>query len=184
MAMLANDNWYVSRDDFLTSERLAETRHEWVDGVVYNMAGASRRHIDVVGGLIERLRPIARALGCFVGSNDLMVETADACYYPDVIVTCEPSDDDYVERRPCFIVEVLSPSTKRQDRHEKRDAYCALDSMRDYWIVDTDRYMIEVWHRHDDGPWNGRHFSGDEPLPPTCLGPSPTITDIVGLPPS
>lgn len=41
-------------------------------------------------------------------------------------------------------VEVLSPSTQRQDRVTKRDFYLA-SGVREYWIVDTDARVIERW---------------------------------------
>ncbi len=80
----------------------------------------------------------ADALGCLIGVADLLVATSDAYYFPDVVVSCQPDDDARIEHNPCFVAEVLSPSTKRVDQHEKRHAYCALPSLRDYWIVDPD----------------------------------------------
>jgi Uma2 family endonuclease len=73
---------YVTRGDYLAAERVASTKSEWVDGVVYAMAGASKRHVGTVSRMIGILEPLAREHECFVGSNDLMVQTELANYYP------------------------------------------------------------------------------------------------------
>lgn len=179
VARRAEDLFYVSREDYLAGERVAQIKSEWVDGQVYAMAGASKRHVAAVSRMIELLAGPARALGCFVGASDLLVQTANANYYPDVVASCEPSDDPYVEHRPCFVAEVLSPSTNRIDRTEKRNAYLALDSMRTYWIVDADNKVIEAWVRDGDG-WRGSHHTAGEPLEVACLGVALRVVDVVG----
>ena len=179
MKRSADDPWYVSRQDYLDGERSAPTKSEWVDGVVYAMAGASKRHVTVVSRLMELLAGVGRKKGCLVGSNDLLVATATANYYPDIVGTCRPSDDPYVEHDPCFIVEVLSPSTTRVDRVEKRDAFLALASMETYWIVDPESKVVEAWERTADG-WTGLHHSAAEPMTVACLGATVRVVDIVG----
>jgi Uma2 family endonuclease len=181
MAMRAQDLWEMSPEEFLAGERVAETKSEWVGGVVYNMAGASKKHINIVMNLVERLRPIARAHGCFLASSDLLVKTETAYYYPDLVISCDPSDDPYVETRPCFIVEVLSPSTKRVDNHEKRDAYCALETMQDYWIVQPELRVVEAYHRVEGG-WESSHFTANALLNVTCLDLQISVVDAVGTP--
>jgi Uma2 family endonuclease len=179
MARRAADFRYVSRQEYLDGERVAATKSEWVDGVVYAMAGASKRHVGVVSRLMELLAGAGRTKGCLVGSSDLLVETATANYYPDVVVSCHPSDDPYVEHNPRFIAEVLSPSTNRVDKIEKRDAYLALPSLETYWIVDPDANIIEVWERSDSG-WTGHHHTAAEAMTVACLGVTVRVVDIVG----
>jgi Uma2 family endonuclease len=79
-----------------------------------------------------------------------------------------------------FIAEVLSPSTKRVDKHEKRHACCALPSLRDYWIVDAEAKVIEVWGRNADG-WFGEHRSAGQPIRVQCLDLDLRVVDIVGV---
>ena len=179
MARRAADFGYVSREEYLAAERVAPMKSEWVDGVVYAMAGASKRHVAAVTRMMEFLAGTARQKGCLMGASDLLVETANANYYPDVVVSCRPSDDPYVEHHPCFIAEVLSPSTNRIDRAEKRDAYLAMESMQTYWIVDAEHHIVEAWQRADDG-WHARHRTASDPLPVACLGVTVHVVDIVG----
>lgn len=180
MAKRAEDLWYVTRQQFLDAERVAPLKSEWVDGVVYNMAGASKRHVATVSRMMELFAGPARQLGCLFGSSDLLVATERANYYPDVVASCDPSDDPYVEHNPCFIAEVLSPSTSRTDRIEKRDAFLAMPSMETFWIVDPDTKVIEAWERSADG-WNGRHHSADDVVSIACLDVSVRVVDVVGV---
>jgi Uma2 family endonuclease len=174
------DPWYVTRQQYLDAERAAETKSEWVDGVVYATAGASKRHVSVVARFMELFAGVARERGCLLGSSDLLVATESANYYPDVVATCDPSDDPYVEHNPCFIAEVISPSTSRTDRIEKRDAFLALPTMQTFWIVDPDTKVIEAWERGADG-WMGRHHTADEILSIACLDVTVRVVDVVGV---
>jgi Uma2 family endonuclease len=180
VARRAEDLWYVTRQQYVDAERVAATKSEWVDGVVFAIAGASKRHVAAVARLVELFAAKARQRGCLLGSSDLLVATENAHYYPDVVASCDPSDDPYVEHNPCFIAEVLSPSTSRTDRIEKRDAFLALASMQTFWIVDPDAKVIEAWERGESG-WSGRHHSADDVLSIACLDVSVRAADVVGV---
>ncbi len=179
MALRADDLFSVTRQDYLRGEEAAAEKSEWVGGVVYNMAGASKLHVQTVIRLVRLLGESAEHHGCLLGSSDLLIQTESAYYYPDIVVSCDPDDHDRIETRPCFIVEVLSPSTKRVDRHEKRDAYCAVETMQDYWIVDPESKVVEVWTRTPEG-WLGSHHTAGQPLRVNCLNLDVRVVDIVG----
>ena len=169
MAIRGKDLFRVTREEFLAGEVRASQRSEWVDGVIYAQAGAVKAHGLAVTRIMRLLADHAAEQGCQLISSDLLVETATgAIYYPDVVLACEPSDDERVEHRPCFIAEVLSPSTSRTDRHEKRDAYCATPTMRDYWIVDVDNKVVEAWTRTDRGRV-GSHRTASDVITVQCL---------------
>ncbi len=50
---------------------------------------------------------------------------------------------------PDLIIEILSPSTHKQDRVAKFDIYEA-HGVGEYWIVDPQEQLIEVYIRKDD----------------------------------
>ncbi|MGC9185943.1 MAG: Uma2 family endonuclease, partial [Thiomonas sp.] len=123
----------ISIDDYLAGERDAETRHEYVDGEVYAMTGASRRHALIVTAMTGALLPLARARRCQLFTNDmkLRLEIAGSTvfYYPDLMLACDPQDGDpHFLTRPCLIAEVLSPATERIDRREKLLSYITIPS--------------------------------------------------------
>lgn len=145
---------WMSPEEYLTYERTSDVRHEYVDGEVYAMVGASRRHASIVLNLASAIRPAARARDCDAYANDVMlrVEAANAYYYPDLVVTCDQSDDDpYVVHAPSLIVEVLSDSTEHVDRREKRAYYQTIASLREYVLVAQDERRVEIYRRQDGG---------------------------------
>ena len=94
---------------------------------------------------------------CQVFGSDMKVyvETHNSFYYPDLSVCCDRSDrHELFLTRPCFIAEVLSPSTASIDRREKRASYATLESLREYLIVDQDRLRVELYRREGSG-WQG-----------------------------
>ena len=82
------------------------------------------------------------ACGVYVSDMKLRVAHAAAYYYPDVIVSCEPASPETVfKEAPCFIAEVLSPSTAATDTREKLHAYRGIETLRYYVVVDSDRVV-------------------------------------------
>ena len=160
--------------EFLDWDATTSIKHEYVDGEVYAMAGASRRHNLVVTNLIRHARAAADPRAhCQIFGPDMKVrvERRNSFYYPDLSVCCDPSDrhESYLVR-PCFIVEVLSPATAAVDRREKRMSYSTLESLREYVIVEQDRMRVELYQR------NGAGFRGyllsepDHEIESSCLG--------------
>ena len=140
----------IDIDDYLDGETRCEIKHEYLDGEVVAMGGASARHGLVVTGLGLALGPHARRKRCqlFMADMKLRVEHSDQTYfyYPDLLLACDPQDrEPYYRRRPCLIVEVLSPSTERIDRREKLFAYQTIPSLREYLLIDPDKRHIEIY---------------------------------------
>lgn len=145
---------WISPDEYLTFERTADVRHEYVNGEVYAMVGSSRRHNVITQNLSGALRPSIRRRGCesYTENIKVRVDLANAFYYPDLVVTCDPKDDDpYVVHSPSLIVEVLSPSTEAIDRREKRMHYQTIPSLREFLLVAQDERLIEVYRRTASG---------------------------------
>ena len=114
----------ISPDEYIEGERLSEIRHEYVEGRVYAMAGASDDHNRIAGNIFNELSNRLRGSKCEAFINDMKVKIppkfADVFYYPDVLVTCDPADNaKYFRERPSYILKVLSPDTERTDRREK-----------------------------------------------------------------
>ncbi|WP_449230475.1 Uma2 family endonuclease [Azospirillum doebereinerae] len=145
---------WISPEDYLSAEKVAEIRHEYVDGEIFAMVGASRRHAGIVGNVFVALRQAARSRGCSAYTNDVKVriEAANAYYYPDLVVTCHPGDDDpYVVQAPSLVAEVLSDSTEAVDRREKRVNYQTIPSLREIVLVAQNERRVEIYRRDGDG---------------------------------
>ena len=59
---------------------------------------------------------------------------------------------------PVLIVEVLSPTTEAVDREEKRKAYQAIDSLREYLLIAQDKFAVTRYSKIGD-IWNREIFS-------------------------
>ncbi len=153
MASPLRKTW-ISPQDYLAAEKAAEVRHEYVDGEIFAMVGASRRHAAIVGNLFVAVRQAARLRGCHAYANDVKVrvEAANAYYYPDIVATCHPGDDDpYVVQAPTLVVEVLSDSTEAVDRREKRANYQKIPSLQEILLVAQDERRVEIYRREGSG---------------------------------
>lgn len=153
MRTVRRQEW-LSPEDYRALELTAEFRHEYVDGEVYAMVGTSKVHSRIVLNLAIALNDAVRGGPCDVFINDVKVrvEAANAYYYPDVVVACDPGDDDpYVSHAPTVVVEVLSPSTEATDRRYKRPDYQKIPSVREILLVAQDERLVELYRRTDEG---------------------------------
>lgn len=154
------------------------------------MTGASRRPNLIATNLTRHARTAAdRRAQCQVFGPDMKVyvERRNSFYYPDLSVCCDLGDrhEQYLAR-PCFIVEVLSPSTAAIDRREQRVSYSTLESLREYVIVERDRMRVEVYRRTGSALRGYLLCAPDEELGSTCLGmrvPLRKLYEGVALPP-
>jgi Uma2 family endonuclease len=148
---------WISEEDYLQGELTSDIKHEYIDGYLYAMAGASRNHQRIVAN-------VGRAFGnhlanqpCEPFTSDLKVKVGSKFFYPDVMVVCDGSDaDDYYTRSPVLVVEVLSRSTRRMDETVKRLAYQNLPSLREYVLIEQDIVDVEVCRRSEG--WISNHF--------------------------
>jgi Uma2 family endonuclease len=173
--------------DYLEREKTADVKHEYLDGIIYAMSGASRRHNLLSLNLATALRAGFSRTGCqtFVADVKVLIAPLNYYYYPDIVVTCDSrDDDDYVVTRPVVIVEVASPTTAPIDRREKLIAYRRLETLREYVLVAQDEKSVEVFHLDQSGEWWSEELGEDDEL---CLEsidlkiPVSQIYDTVGL---
>ena len=157
----------ISADDYLRVEEVAQVKHEYLDGRIYAMAGASERHNRIAVNIAFQLRAAARGKSCGVFISDMKVRErgSNIFYYPDVMLVCDPEDDHpYYKERPCLIVEVLSSSTATIDRREKWRIYRDMPYLRYYLLVDADQVHVEVYSRTPEGSWQVARLEGGEVL--------------------
>lgn len=171
----------LTPSQYLERELKSTVKHEYVDGEIYAMSRAKRRHNLIASTFVRQAGNAAVGKGCQVLGSDMkvFVEAHNSFYYPDVSVCCDPSDrNEQFLTRPCFIVEVLSPSTASIDRREKRASYCTLETLREYVIVDQDQMRVEAYRREGAG-WQGYVLNQpDDVVESTCLSMRLALSDI------
>ena len=139
---------------YLAWEAEQSTKHEYHDGEVFAMAGATDAHVTVAGNVYMALRNHLRGSPCsvFISDMKLRVEEDNAFFYPDVFVTCADSDrgQSHSKNAPVLVVEVLSPATSAYDRGAKFAAYRKLPTLREYALIDPERLSLDLFRREGD----------------------------------
>lgn len=162
---LADKVEYMSVEEYLRTEVFASVKREYVDGQVFVMSGANRKHNIIAGNIFTTLHAFLEGSPCraFMEAFKAWVQEANCFYYPDVMVACDDAEDESVyTTEPILIVEVLSPSTAAIDRREKRINYMKILTLREYMIVHQRRRRVELYRRLPVGSWNlSVYGSGD-----------------------
>lgn len=163
---------YFTEEAYLHYELSATVKHEYVDGQIYAMAGASENHNLISGNIFFHLRNARRGQSCKVFSSDmkLRIPESHVYYYPDVMLVCQRSeiDDDYYKHQPCLIAEVLSKSTQTTDRREKLLNYQKIASLRYYLMIDSSQKQVDYLQRDESGIWQTAMLEQGESLLVQC----------------
>jgi Uma2 family endonuclease len=144
--------------EYLALEEENSTRHEYLDGEIYAMAGGTPDHAALAGIAIRLLGNGLRP-GCRVFTSDLRVHIAATglATYPDGTVICgksaRSSDDRLAVVNPVLLLEVTSPSTEDYDRGEKLRNYQQLPSLREVLIVSHREARVTLVRRDEEGSW-------------------------------
>ena len=148
--------------DYLNGELTSDVKHEFIDGDIVAMAGASANHERLSGNIYRKFGNYLEDKPCEPFGSDMKVNVASNFFYPDVIIDCDFDESEpYFTDSPTIIVEVLSQSTSKKDRTTKRFAYLNLPSLQEYVLIEQDFVDIEVVRRKDD--WGSKHyFLGDD----------------------
>jgi len=152
----------ISEDEYLDGEKISEIKHEFIDGAVYAMAGASKNHERISLNVSRKFGNHLEDSPCEPFSSDMKVKAGTAFFYPDVMVVCDNQDTDpYYTEAPVIIVEVLSASTRKTDETIKRRAYQSIPSLKEYVLIEQDIVDVEVCRR-SQGWVSDHYFLGDE----------------------
>lgn len=152
MSELAAAGYLTSPEEYLAAERLSETKHEYLAGVVYAMAGTSVDHNRIAVNILRELGNQLRGHPCEAFSSDVKVRIESMgsrfYYYPDVTVDCSNvRGDSLFAEEPRVVFEVLSPQSERIDRAEKLGNYQTMPSLQAYVLVDQFHRFVTVYRR-------------------------------------
>lgn len=148
----------MSVEEFYDWCRDQDQRYEFVDGVpvpLRGMSGASTRHDAIAVNIIVSLGTQLRGTGCRPTTPDTAVRTAiRRVRRPDVTIECAPpSSNSYEATNPVAVFEVLSPTTRKNDRNAKLPEYLRHASLRTIVLIDPDIMDVLIYRREDGGEW-------------------------------
>ncbi|CAN5695663.1 Uma2 family endonuclease [soil metagenome] len=170
---------YVPYEEYLEAEQNSATKHEWLDGVTYAMAGGTLEHSRLASKMNAALETALTGCEAFQSDAMIFVRATQLSTHADVTVVCGPVESQKVERNgrvlgeallnPTVIVEVLSDSTAEYDRGEKFAHFMTILSLKEYVLVSQHEPKIEVFRRPERGHWQREEArSGDTILISGC----------------
>ena len=174
---LKQQSEWISEEAYLQNELVSEIKHEYIDGAVYAMAGASKNHQRITGNILGELWTHLKNKPCEPFSSDIKVKVGSKFFYPDVMVVCkDDSDSAYYTKNPVIIVEVLSKSTRRMDKTAKKFAYQTLSTLQEYVLVEQDFVDVEVCRRSEG--WVSQHYFMGDNVTFESVGLTLSVADI------
>ncbi|MES2703960.1 MAG: Uma2 family endonuclease [Bacteroidota bacterium] len=176
---------YVTPEQYLREEAVAYEKHEYFDGHVIAMAGATESHNRIVRNLVGELHGFLKGKTCEVFPSDIRVATpfSNSYTYPDVTIVC--GDTEMKEEgfdtltNPSVIIEVTSPSTRDIDLGPKMWKYLQIPSLKEYIIIDSTTYNARTIRRATDNTYELTNVDGpDGSIRINTIGLQLSFTDI------
>ena len=158
---------FISVEEYLEGEQYTEVRHEYFDGRVSAMAGASDSHELIAGNIFAALHAHLKGKPCQVFKDGmklrLQLMSRDLFNYPDIMVVCNPADAHrFFREKPSLLIEVLSED-ENKDLVEKYFAYQRISSLEEYVVVSQDKAKpeIRIFRRAEGWEPGETHHAGE-----------------------
>ena len=153
MSAIPKDRMTV--EEFLSWSERAPGRYELVDGEIFAQAAERAAHAKIKGRVFIALTQAIRkdGLPCHALPDGMAVRIGTrSLFEPDAQVYCgrELHDDALISQSPIIVVEVISPSTGRNDALGKLEGYFRLPSVRHYLILSPDEPLV-IHHARGEG---------------------------------
>jgi Uma2 family endonuclease len=166
---------YFTPEDYLEIERISPIKHEYLQGQMVAMAGASKAHVIITGNLSALLVNHLRGIGCIPYASDMKVRlpALSLFYYPDLAVTCDDrdrrSDEDFI-LHPKLVIEVLSDSTEAFDRGDKFADYKSILEFEEYVLIHQKQILVEQFQRKSDNLWMPQIYRAGDAIEFSSIG--------------
>ena len=150
---------FMNPDDFLEWEFRQQEKHEYIEGAIITMQGASANHNIIQSNIIGSLWSKFNKTLCSVVGSDLkvFVKAKESYFYPDALIFC--GDPEYADTRkhvitnPKVIFEILSPSTENYDLGKKFFIYMQVESIKEIIFISSTSAEIKAGRRQPDNSW-------------------------------
>jgi len=144
---------YISLEEYFKLDETSDNKHEYYQGAIFAMTGASEDHNKIVVSTVRNLDIQLDGKPCQPYSSDfrLKIEAIELYTFPDLSVICGGTQlaggrrDTFVN--PTVLIEVLSESTETYDRGKKAEFYRMIPSLREYLLIAQDRPYVERYRR-------------------------------------
>jgi Uma2 family endonuclease len=186
--MVAKRDESMSIEDFLALDRgNSGQKYEFRNGQIVAMAGGTTNHGILIGNTYALIHQHLKKSPCFAFVEGTL-KIRNEGFLPDVMVTCNEQDltenKTYIEH-PKLVIEVLFPSTEKDDRGEKFFKYTFCPSIQEYVLINYDCMLVQRETRKGK-QWLSTWFGQGESLELESIGltvPIEEIYDRTVLPP-
>lgn len=137
-------------DEYLELELTSEDKHEFVDGILMEMPGESKKENEIAGNVYAVLRTALKQkpLDIFAHSVKLCTVPGRKYCYPDImVVLADDTGHTHVANRAVLTVEVTSENSSGVDHDAKFHEYIGMPSVECYLIVSQAEVLAEVYQR-------------------------------------
>lgn len=155
---------YILPEQYLEMERASLVKHEYYNGEIFAMAGASLPHNYVSHNVYGSLIIFLKGKDCKPFGSDLRIHIPENSLYtyPDISIICDkPETTDAFKDsviNPSVIIEVLSKSTKDYDRGTKFSLYRSIKTLKEYILIDSTSISVEIFTKRQDNSWKLTEF--------------------------
>ena len=154
---LPNPRAIYNFDDLLEIEEITGLKYELLDGHIVAMTGGTKAHNVIALGLFTEI-DAQKNPRCRLYVADVKLRTTknhngclkDSVTYPDLMLACSEEDSDLCEEHPILIAKVLSDSTARKDKTDKKAMYLGLSSLQAYIVLSQTEIMMTFHQRKND----------------------------------
>jgi len=150
----------ISPQEYFEQLAKSEVKLEYHAGEIVAMAGASKNHNLLVANILGELYPCLKHKDCVLLPSDILIKlpVCEKYVFPDIAIVCkeakyEKSRGLDVLLNPTIIIEVLSASTSAYDSNEKMECYFTLESLQEYWLVDSESVSVKSYKRNPENDW-------------------------------
>ncbi len=165
MEAIVKDKLYTV-EEYFKLEESSELRHEFINGQLFEMPGATKKHHLTIQRIERFLAPLFEPKNYLVYRETMKIKITGErkYYYPDIFITRETSIDNepYSCYEPELIVEVSSESTFKNDAVDKLIAYQRIPSLKYYLIVDPENTEVICYTKDNEGGWLSEAFTSKE----------------------
>jgi Uma2 family endonuclease len=176
----------LSIEKYLDKESLSAEKHEYYNGKIKKMPGSSFNHnqitVQIASAILNELELKHKPFRVLSSDQKVFIPKLNQVLYPDALVVYQKPEfwngRKDVLLNPILIVEVLSPTTEKYDRHDKFMSYKNIPSFMEYVMVRQDTVEVETWFREETHLWRETTVSDKGDIKFSSIGISIAIDKI------
>ena len=162
----AIDDKIYTLQEYIEFDEVSDIRHEFINGQLYDMSGASDLHNEICQNITFLLRDFLAKAGfkIYMEGVKCKIEGEDYYTYPDVFITNNEADKEnkYVKQFPFLIIEVLSDNTRKYDTIDKFIQYQKIDTLEYYILVEPEFMYVNCFSKDENGEWQSAIYNKAE----------------------